>query len=235
MTIQGNEINWDAVLSKLNDIRSLRDRAGTQAEAEAAAAALTKMLAKYNLTMADLDVRQANKVSEIDMHFVGIGNQARWRQTLLAVIADANFCRSVAIVGVPICSVIGTARNVAIVQSLYDNLVPEIDRLAAAGWTAAVAEKRVSWFISTAEWKRGFRIGAVVGLAEAMAAAKNEAASEQQNGGALVVLLEQELDDALKRFHPKTSIFGSASVHGSAYEEGRIVGRSLTPGERLSA
>src|SRR5689334_16506295 len=131
--------DWSDILDKLGKLKTLSDRAGTLAEAEAAAAAMTRLLLKYNLSMVDVTAHldgSANPVKRVDDP---LENTAMWRTLLIYEIAKANLCDLVRLNGGKTVALFGHDHNLIVVKELYLWLVGEIDRLADAAWKARKA------------------------------------------------------------------------------------------------
>ena len=124
-------IDFEAITTKLTQIRALAERAGTLAEAEVAAAKLTDLLTRYNLTLADLDAhaeKAGRRVQSEDLDYQKSAN--KWHGSLLHVLARAHMCRAVSHPWKNSVTVVGHAHNLIVVRELYLWLVDEIDRLA---------------------------------------------------------------------------------------------------------
>lgn len=124
-TTHNEPMDWTAILSKLEQVRTLRDRATTQGEAEAAAAALTRLLTKYNLSMAEFEMRTKSERAEghgMIRDFIDMANSAPWRSDLLNVIAMHNGCRAIFGLGKK-AIMVGTKQNIALIEDIYSEFV----------------------------------------------------------------------------------------------------------------
>ena len=135
-----SERQWSEILDKLAKIKALSDRAGTLEEAQAATAALSRMLLRYNLTMEQVTVHLDG---QHDRGFVRqdatIENGAMWRAILLNSLARAHFCRCVRHGSNGTHSLFGQPHNIVVVKDLYSWLVDEVERLAKTGWPVHLA------------------------------------------------------------------------------------------------
>lgn len=189
--------DWAAILDKLERIKRLHERAGTPAEAEAAAAALTKLLTKHNLTAAEFDHRlERTPQDDYVKHIVDLGGRTSWQRELLDQLAYNNFCRAVHLLGHDKSFLVGEPRNIEVVRDLYAHLRREVDRLADHAWDEA---KRGGTWLDARSWKRAYRLGVVEGIGAAMAEAKRAATAEVEHGSELVLVKDAELAVAQER------------------------------------
>ncbi len=190
--------DWAAIMDKLERVKRLQERAGTVAEAEAAAAALTKLLTKYNLTAAEFDHRiERNPQDDYVRQTVDLDGRTSWQRDLLGAVAHHNFCRVVHIARTDLSYLVGEPRNIEIVRDLYTYLRREVDRLADRAWEEARGSSP-DW-ISSREWKRSYRAGVVDGIGMAMTEAKRTAVAEVEHGSQLVLVKDAELTAARDR------------------------------------
>ena len=223
-----SEIQWEAVLDKLEQVKRLQERAGTPAEAEAAASALTRLLARYNLTMMELSQRlDRDTLDDYQMQDLRLGGNTRWQRDLLTGIARYNFSRAVFTAGTDKAALVGELRNIEIIKDVYDALVREIDRLA----NVAREEVKDDAWVGVRSWKRAYRVGVVAGVLFAMRSAHRAAVAEAQTGAALVVLKGEALEKAQEKLvgptrpmpSPRSIEFGA----WDAFERGIKDGQSL--------
>ncbi len=218
--------DWAAILDKLERVKRLQERAGTAAEAAAAAAALTKLLTKYNLTALELDRRiERNPQDDYVGQFVDLDGRTSWQRGLLDAVSRHNFCRAVHVSGTDHSFLVGEPRNIEIVRDLYTYLRREVDRLADCAWEDA--KDNAQW-LDVRSWKRAYRLGAVEGIAHAMAAAKQAAITEVEHGSALVLVKDAELavaQDRLigptERMRPPSRPFFDDGARARGLDDGR--------------
>ncbi len=82
------------VIKKINKLLALSDQSRNSSENEAIAASLQvqKLLAKYNLSMAD--VTGERKEEEIEQSIADVGGGKKWKYTLSAVVAENFACKN---------------------------------------------------------------------------------------------------------------------------------------------
>jgi len=214
----------DAILNKLAYIKTLKEQASTPGEAEAAAAAMTRMLTKYGLDMMELDMRLGTmpKASDFLYEKVDLESSAMWKRTLIYHIAKHNFSRVIYIPGKKTVDFVGTQQNLQVVQAMYAWLVLEVNALAEIGWQQFTDK----YYYSVKSWKNAYRTGLVSGLGRAMKDARAEVLLASDSGSALVVVNEKALDEAVLLNVGKTRTSSLRVSNGDAYSRGYDVGRS---------
>lgn len=223
-TTQRTEIN-DQILNKLAYIKTLKEQAATPGEAEAAAAAMTRMLTKYGLSMLELDARLGTMptVSSFLYEHIDLASTAMWKRTLIYHIATFNFSRVIYIPGKQTVDFVGTEQNLALVQAMYAWLVLEVNALADKGWN----EYRYRHMYSVKAWKNAYRTGVVAGLGKAMHEARAAEVAAYSGGSALVVVNDAALNEAVLQHVGKTTTKSLRVSNGDAYQRGYQTGRSV--------
>src|SRR5579872_6934129 len=86
---------WREISAKIQALLNLRDNPGTPGEAAAAAAAVERLLLRWNLTEHELAPNE--QPESIDKTTVGFYEAEKWQrsmhETLLHIVAKNNFCR----------------------------------------------------------------------------------------------------------------------------------------------
>lgn len=207
------------LLSKLQKIKALMESPGTEAEAEAAAAALQRFLTRHQLDATDLD-RSVDPPTYIRQD-VTPGDDA-WERLLIQVLARHNFCRFVYYTGSPTGYLIGRPEDIQSVSSLYTELRATINRFASTRWRgAALGSKKKSW-------KRTYSLGAAHGMDQAIAEAKATVIRDLANSHALVLVRDHELQVAYEALRgnvstrPRTRTRSYApGAYSQGYQDGR--------------
>lgn len=221
------DIQWGDVLKKLENIRELRDRATTKGEAESAAAALTRMLTKYNLSMAEFEMRTKAEIGAGHgmIHDVfSRENTASWRGDLLNYIAMNNNCRAVFLPGSKNTIMVGKKEQIAIVTDLYSEFVALAETMARR----ASREESNHWDIychGIRRWKTGYLTGFASGLGDAMREARMNAINEHEGGSALVLVQDQKLQDAVDELIGATKSMKAKRVNAAGFRVGHGDGK----------
>lgn len=221
----------EKVIAKIRHLRELAARAGTQAEAEAAAAMADRILQEYRLSEADLADKEApkEKVEKSGQNlkeFAGSVNKAH--TSLACVLAEHYDCYTYTHYSrngnyMPIY---GRESDIAIVRYMYAWLVIEMERLA-------LKEKGKAG-------RHAFRLGMVSGIENALRLAKAATIKPEQQSSALVLVSYGEEAERLANQDTKIRSAGKTFIRDAdAFDRGRaaagalnLTGQALTGGHR---
>jgi len=215
------------VMQKVAHLRALAAKAGTQAEAETAAAQAEAMIAKYQLDEATIETSTTceERVGEDEPLWSG-GRSEQWRGALCAGLCKDHGCAAVAEKqgNRTVYRIAGRPSDLAIVRYLFAWLSSEIDRLSKHedGRSA----------------QNGFRVGAVIGVLQAMRASRAEEVKAAPQGASAAMVIVSHADESLA--YLKQAIGGrfraaaSRSVDSGAFERGKAAGANLAPRQALS-
>lgn len=192
-----------AVLDKIEAMMELQARAGTPAEAEAAAAGITRILTKHNLELAEVARRLGQKApkSEYVQETIEFPGDDGWFRTLATVLASHNFCKFYAVKGTNVGKIVGERANIAVVTRLLFGLIPQLRNQGRVAYRQACANGTIAtewkadrngdvWFagrrgrwVPEGLWKYvgSFVRGAVMGIDAALTEAKKEAVAEPEH------------------------------------------------------
>jgi hypothetical protein len=220
-----------AAIEKVAKLRALAARAGTQAEAEAAAAQAAAIVAKYQIDEAVLEAHSPERAEEIqegDPLWSG-ERDISWLNMLAAGIGKIHGCavivRRYGGAATVTYIIVGRPSDLAIVRYLFAWLHAEIVRLSESerGRTA----------------KNAFRVGAAVGVIDAMRKARAVEAGIAPTSAAMV--LASRADQAMawltmqsgRKLHAARRF--SVTDASGAYDRGRAKGSALTPNAALGS
>ena len=229
------------LLTKFEKLLELEQRAATPGEAEAAAAAMTRLLTKHNLEALEVKRRLGSQGPKTDLVKSGWIEvpAAGWRKSLMWAVARNNFTTFVYYRRGGY--LIGTGANIAATNRMYDTLCLTVEHLADLGWDEIKhdppLEDRGNWYhydlrpIGSAKWKNAFRLGCVSGIQDAMRRARQEIVEQTEGGSALVLVNQKELDAATRRYVGVTvKSKGSSITNADAYRRGYQAGQSVNVG-----
>lgn len=216
--MNNNEETFDleSILAKLSDLQHLANNAGTEGEAAAAAAAVQRLLFKYNLSMADIGEKgEAGRAFERSDFTIGGDLNAstnKWKAHLLAVICAANFCGCVQRGSSrtrwssadeepePNATVVGRPANIPVALGMFEYLEKEARR------QCNVAYKKYGRFLldtPRGRFNRSFYFGFIDVVRERLAAQRrNSVAEAGTRGSALVEQSDKEVAAAVAKFFP---------------------------------
>lgn len=221
-----------SIIEKIAHLRALASKAGTQAEAEAAAGMAEKLIAQYEIEEADLESAGSQAAEEVEegevLHAYEGSHAESWRGTLACGLAKIHGCYSFhgREGDKAVQRIAGRPSSVAIVRYLFGWLCYEIERLAQNERGRAA--------------RHAFKMGAVSGYLSVLRKAQQQATAAQQTptaqGFGLVVVSRAEeaqryFEKALKvKFVTRTT----RVTDGGAYGRGREAGSSLSTGAGLN-
>lgn len=193
-----SQIN-DSILEKIQKLMALEERGGTPAESANAAARISEMLLKYNLSLSDV---KNHKVDDNDI-FVAQGKyddfqtpyDGNFAKDLLTTIARFNFCRVITITNRQNhgeFKIFGKEYNVQVASFMFDYCLTSIKTLFNGHWFMAQFETLDKKNV----YKRGYYQGAVLALRSRLTIQKEEAVKvygEQKMNG-LVIVNDQAIE-----------------------------------------
>lgn len=219
------------LMSRIQKIKALAERAGTPAEAQAASAQLTKLLLKHNIELNQIQDENERGIVT-DRRKVKLRDQ--WRKDLLFYVGNANLVRVVYWSGLGEAAFIGRKENVAVTIDIVNWLMAEAEKQGAAAlkdakhrpvmpedpgtdslsayfrWEREVEVYNRAYqsyrlaMSKPKSWVWHWRYGFVKGVAKALEEAKAQARQEAGDDWALVVLHEEDLDNYVtEKFAPK--------------------------------
>jgi hypothetical protein len=239
-----------ALLNKIEKLFNLQEGASTVGEAEAAAAAITRLMTKHNLEMAEVRQRLGDKApkSEYEHEIFDAGGDDGWIRGLATRIAGANFCKTYYIPGTSRIGIVGESGNIETVKRLLfslrdlirlearreyrkrqkDGTLPELwveGRWKGREWVSGhYAEEGLWRFVGS------FTNGAVDGIGYALKAAKKAEQDAYAGGSALVLVKDRELQEATGRLVGNLGVGRRRSSSGSGYKAGHAFGSNLNLG-----
>jgi hypothetical protein len=208
------------VMQKIVNLRALAARAGTQAEAETAAAQAEALLAKYQIDEASIvssDV--AESIEQHDPLWTGKLNET-WRGSLVAGLSKDHGCAAVAArdgKGITY-RIAGRKSDVEIVRYVFAWLTVEIERLAQREKGRA--------------GKTAFRCGVATGVLQAMRAARAEEVKAAPTGTNAAIVLSSRADESMnflqKSLGGRFKNGSKARVAPDAYARGLSAGAGIS-------
>ena len=216
----------EKVISKIRKVKALADRAGTEGEAMAALCKLQNLLAKHNMTVADITGESAEATQTVDTLVVDqMGRQVHYRGWLAHVIAEYFRCRTYyahvyAAKGRSVrLEMVGMSNDVLAAQAAYGAAILALNRL----WTKHSRERVKQAYGDGGTWdsKRGaaagkaYIAGFISGLSETL--------RENANRMALVLVRDKKVDDFVATL--RLSSGGASSANYIQDYESRAAGQ----------
>jgi len=209
------------VMQKVVQLRALAARAGTQAEAETAAAQAESLIAKYQIDEASIVFPDAaESIEQHDPLWSGKLNET-WRGSLCAGLSKDHGCAVVATRegNGTTYRIAGRKSDVEIVRYMFAWLTVEIERLAQREKGRAD--------------KTAFRCGAVTGALRAMREARAEEVKASPAGASAALVLSNRSDESMNFLQKSLGgRFGSSRTSRVAVDAFR---RGLSAGAGISS
>ena len=188
----------DALKDRLRKILHLMENAGSQGEAEAAAAAFQRMMLKYNLDDETVESLKAKK-SQFVTRWISIARPRTpgigWRVSLYTVIARGQFCEVLlpGHGGWHNFWVVGEDANIDAVNAFFTVAVDTFVKLEEVAWQSVPSFLRPN--------RRTFTSSYMIGVASGIQARLYEERKEYETDDtkALVLVKTAALDDEVKR------------------------------------
>ncbi len=229
-----------SVLDKIAKLRALAAGAGTPAEAEAAAAQAAALIAKYQIDEAQVEMaggQAPEEVGEGDVLWQQQGTDDKWRSMLASGLARDHGCAVTVMTRsrfskarTVLYRIAGRPSDVAIVRYLFAWLHHEIARLSERERGRAA--------------KNAFRLGAVVGVIDAMKKAREQTQAANAAHGQTVALAVVDRATASMDYFKAQAAAAGRKVYtarapvvadGGAFENGIAAGENLAPRPGLTA
>ena len=208
----------DSILSTIQKLQRLAERAGTPDEAANAAAKVQALLFKHNLTLAQVDshVEQPGAGDYENRTFtLEAGSfHIEWHRKLASVLARFNFCKMVQYGGSAKVGFIGQPHNIEVVTYLYGYLAREIKRLGLEAMRIHCDSTKPS---QQGAWVRAFCLGAVNTIHTRLYAQRQQDERASAASTALVHVSDARLAQAVTRYFPKLHKAATPAPSRNAY------------------
>jgi hypothetical protein len=199
-------------VQKLLELQKGAEAIGSLEEAANAAEKVQRLLLKHNLEMSEIAAHDPEKEQKMGRaryeEIYAKKNEGQWIYRLYSVLAGHNLCYIVYTRfrddhGKPnkFVNLIGTKENVQVVRFLADQLELRLRKLEQKAWNTRelwMHEKRNAF-------RRGYLMGACMGIDTQLSEAKQKAMQENVKVNALVLANDAKLREAVAHFFPRLS------------------------------
>lgn len=224
----------EATKAKLQKIITLMDNAGTPGEAEAAAAAMSRFLVKFNLSEQEARATTGEKAerSKVSVRSFSVAKPRErgltWKILLLNTVAKHNLCELIRIgLHGGDCWIVGTELNVDYVINMYFHLSVVFERLANESWTRLDQWNRLQ--TNRVKYVNNFMLGVPNGLHAKFLEDRKRQTAEDPRVGQLVVVNNEDLERAIAEKFGNLNTGGKVQVSDSlGYAAGYQAGKSYT-------
>lgn len=228
-----------SIHAKIQKLLALGERAGTEAEAQAAMSAAHRLLAEHNLSMSDIEAHgvETPESLETDESVPTALRNTYWRDATYSAVAKLYFCKVYMkknrSTNTRLYAIVGKPSNIAVVKYMAAMLVNTVDELSVnTAKEAARIQAEDGIVLNVKAFAASFRIGYATRIAkrvndEIEAARKGSIKSEAGTALMLAPVYDaatKEIDAFLagKRFsHARPSVnVRSSSGYGAGQEAG---------------
>ena len=230
---QNNDIP-DKIMERIRKLMRLKESTTSEGEARAAAAAASRLLKEYNLSLFDISERAQETVFAIGRSGAFSYKDAfgsYWKRDLLNVLCRYNYCRILLCRGTTDMFIVGTDENITAVTVLYDYLRTAFRRLAEERHKEYVSVRR--GYYRTGKYRkkyiRSYLEGVTPGLREQFEAGRSRPAEESRETAltcchdALIDKYLEKIGAGTSKAHPRKT-----GTDRSAYYSGMGDGRNIS-------
>lgn len=168
------------IINKIQKLIALRNGAqaiGSEGEANAAAAAIQRLLTEYNMKLSEIEgmpeAEEESCIGRSDNYNTADNYRSGWKRYLLYAICEYYYCRAYMITGTPRCAVYGTEVNRMAVEYAFNFLEAVFSRLSAIRFK----EEHGTCRINTRHrdiWLSSYLLGCASGVREKLTSEKTE-------------------------------------------------------------
>lgn len=222
----------DQLFDKIAKLRILATHDNTpQAEAEAATAAIHRLLLTHNLDMLEVERRINNTQpkSRVVDHTYTMESNALWRIDLMTAMASNNYCRALSHRrrgSQNVVYLVGHQTNIEAVLELYNTYSNIIERHALACYVPPTE--------NTHAYRTMFRKGMVDGINARLKREKQEVINNNPTSSALVPVIEKEVSNYVKHKWPRLNKDYRQDRWGAGYKNGYSTGLNTHARKELS-
>ena len=153
----------DGIVERIRKVLAMTS-SPNEHEAATAAAMVSDLLGRYNLSIEEVEASGEAWSSDIMDDEVSTGtkrNQGTWKGHLSTATARYHFCKPVVLIGLDITAFIGTEINVLVAKEVYNWLVEQVEAEYPRTWKRYQETTPKSLQEPRPRFRRGFYLGAV--------------------------------------------------------------------------
>lgn len=133
------------ILDKLTKIKAHMESAskiGNEAEAQAFAAAMQRIMMEHEISMTDIETADRDESEPVGEHFINyakhgekvLGARVHWRESLASIIAQAHFCRILVHLGSSRITLVGRQSDCEIAEYMIITLTRLLEKMSKNEW-----------------------------------------------------------------------------------------------------
>ena len=218
----------EKLLDKIRKLLALGE-SPNEHEASSAIAKAQELLEKYNLTMAEVGSKEDSEPELIECQVET--DYSDWQANLYNCVAKSNYCTIIVTPSHNKIHVIGRYVNVVASIELAQWLVQQFDRIALSDVMRNYKTMLLEPYPhknpeSKKVYKEGFMRGLVKNVSDRL---KSDIASRQTvTTNALVVRLQEEAYEFMRKLHPRTTTVSTNVRYSSGYTNGYNAGGQVS-------
>lgn len=237
----------EKILDKLAKLKRHADSAkaiGSEAEAQAFADMLQKLLLDHKLSMSDIDFETMEKDSPVETHYINYsqypdiklkGTRVAWIEDLAAMVARAHFCRILVHKGSSRITLVGRKEDVTVAEWMFIVLQRAAEKISGRAYDAYRNEERRKAIAEHGEAGRhgsmphtfGFRESFITGFINRLRERLKETQAAATASSSMALMRLSKSDAAVVDYMAKfTGKAGQLSRNSRYHGEGLSRGRS---------
>lgn len=133
------------VLDKLAKMKAHMESAqniGSEAEAQAFAAAMQRMMLEHEISMSDIELQQRDVTEPVEEHWIDYSKygeepkraRVQWREQLAKIIAEAHFCRHLVHLGSSRITLVGRKSDCEVAEYMIVTLTRLLEKMSLNEW-----------------------------------------------------------------------------------------------------
>jgi len=240
----------EKLLDKLAKMKRHADSAadiGSEAEAQAFAEAINRMLLEHKLEMSDIEFTEyekeqpvVKKVVQPSEHGIReVNNRVVWQERLAGIVARAHFCRILVHCGSNRITLVGRAEDIQVAEYLYVTILRTAESLAkkAHGKYYRECFKRDGHGQAAAGFKESFYQAFIVRLAQRLEDLKQQAAASTSTALIRIEQSMQAVNDFMAngKYGTAAPLQRLAASHRDGLAEGRRAADAVNLSTRVIA
>ena len=201
-----NQEQIDKVLKTLRQLKNMYEGAkkiNSEGEAAAAAAAIQRLLLKYNLSMEQVDMTEPDKDPILKENVSGFTYKSiggDWEMYLTSVLCRHNFCRCLQYGTIHKLVIVGKRENIETVKWLRDMLSERYVNFSKTKYKEYIESGEYYKPMSKDRYQRGYLKGCAAGLDAKLTEEEKKDKEQDVEFGAKVTALVVRNDAAIEEF-----------------------------------
>jgi hypothetical protein len=228
------------ILDKLSKLKAHAESAkdiGNEAEAQAFAAMMQRIMLKHEISMTDIEAAARDASEPVGQHYIDYTKygkkespkkaRVQWRESLASIIADAHFCRILVYRRSSRITLVGRKSDCEVAEYMIITLTRLLEKMSSNEWRAEwrrlggheSPEANRNVRIDLAGFENAYRSAFIIRLRQRYDAERAKVRQEHVNESTALVRVDKrktEADDYIKAMNVGTSKALSAAKSNNA-------------------